>query len=397
MSFSKIGKRGAAVSILVMAVAACGSNPTQINTREPAAEQPAVKPEPAKSAAARVVETLKAAPVTSDELQKESTAPESTTAVAKPMVTTAAEPPSPVAAPAPVSEPPAVAKAAPAAPPSAPTAAPSPAPKAPSGPVSVADLKQKIGYANLTMMSGTGKRVAASDNAQAKGMLASAKEKLDVARKELEAGNTAQALQAVDESLQMLNTAARLVPSENVLQEQQQRYDAVRKELQTARTTHKSNFDKIVAQKGGSAGVKYDDVEVGRLETEAAGLATQKRYEDATARLEKAARLVNNATSEMMDSMTIVYQLDLSTPEKEWAYEQQRYKGYEELVGVAIEEKQPNAGQLMLINRSADKGRDMAVKAKDRAAAGEYPVAIRMIRDATDEIRRALRIAGIDQ
>ena len=99
----------------------------------------------------------------------------------------------------------------------------------------------------------------------------------------------------------------------------------------------------------------------------------------------------------LLHEQTIRYELTLDTPEDEYKYELDRYIGYEELIDVAIEQKKPSQGQLMLVNRSADKGRKMAAAARQKATEGDYPMAIRLIIDATDEVRRALRIMGITQ
>jgi hypothetical protein len=52
---------------------------------------------------------------------------------------------------------------------------------------------------------------------------------------------------------------------------------------------------------------------------------------------------------------------------------------------------------MKLIDRSVEKGMSMRDKALEMADKGKYPVAIRMIIDATKEIRRALRIMGVKQ
>ena len=76
-------------------------------------------------------------------------------------------------------------------------------------------------------------------------------------------------------------------------------------------------------------------------------------------------------------------------------YELKRFGGYEELVPVAIEAKKPTEGAIKLMNSYLDKSRNMRDEAKKKAESGNYPVAIRMMQDATKTVRLALRMVGV--
>jgi hypothetical protein len=263
--------------------------------------------------------------------------------------------------------------------------------------VSEEEVKQKISYASLMFISKASKRISASNHDQAKAMLNLAKEKYDSAQKALTDDNTNNAMALVDESIRLFNNASLLVPSESVLREKEARYNVLREELTSAIKSHAANYEKLVSQKGASAGVNFDDNKVNSLTSEAKSLAASKNYTGAIKLLEQAQNIVNIATSKMLDSLTIKYELDLSTPEGEFKYEYDRYLGYEELIPVAIEEKKPSDGQLMLVNRNVEKAKSMKDAALDKADSADYTMAIRMMMDATKEIRRALRIMGVNQ
>lgn len=265
-----------------------------------------------------------------------------------------------------------------------------------AGAASGRDLQQRFGFARLQVNT-VGKRIAASDHAEAKRLVAGAREKLDQAQQAVNAGDSDKASALIAAVMQELHSANQLVPSEAMREEQRRRYDNHRKALNTAVNTHRVNLEKAVAAQGPTAGARYDETELARLDQEAITLAGQQHYEDAIARLEQAQRLVNGAIHRMLNDTVVIVKLDLETPEKEWAYEERRYRGYEELLPVAVEVKIPNAGQKMLMERTAEQARAMAEKARAKAAARDYPVAIRMITDATEEIRKALRVVGVDQ
>ncbi len=259
------------------------------------------------------------------------------------------------------------------------------------------ELKQKISYARMMFMSKSSKRVAASNNAEAKAMLEESKSKMEQAKKALDGGDAATAQTLIDDSMRMFNAASIMVPSEAVIAEQRNRYEALLKELEQSKVTHKENYDRVVAKEGKEAAIEYDAEQVEVLIREAAKLAAAKDYDSAAATIDSANRMVNEATSDMLKGKQLTYELNIDTPEGEWAYELDRYLGYEELIPVAIENKKPNKGQLFLINRSVDKAKQMADTARKTAGSGDYPRAIAQILDATKEVRKALRLMGVKQ
>lgn len=259
------------------------------------------------------------------------------------------------------------------------------------------ELKQKVSYARMMFMSKSSKRVAASDNAEAKAMLDDSKSKMEQAKSALDAGDLATAQGLIDDSMRLFNAASIMVPSEAVIAEQRKRYEDLLKELEQSKATHQENYDRMVKKEGKEAGVEYDAEQVDILVVEAGKLAAEKDYDSAAATVDSANRMVNEAITTMLKDQIITYELNIDTPEGEWAYELDRYLGYEELIPIAIENKKPNKGQLFLINRSVDKAKGMADIARETAAAGEYPKAIAQVMDATKEVRKALRLMGVKQ
>ncbi len=259
------------------------------------------------------------------------------------------------------------------------------------------ELKQKVSYARMMFMSKSSKRVAASNNEQAKAMLSDSKSKMEKAKVLLDGGDLQAAQSEIDDSMRLFNAAAIMVPSASVIAGQRKRYENLLKELNAHRVTHQENFDRMVKKSGKEAGVEYDAEQVDTLVDEAAKMAVEKDYESAAATVDSANRMVNAATSDMLHDQIITYELNLDTPEGEWAYELDRYLGYEELIPVAIENKKPKKSLMFLINRNVKKGNEMAATAKETAASGDHPRAIAMILDATKEIRKALRLMGVKQ
>ena len=65
------------------------------------------------------------------------------------------------------------------------------------------------------------------------------------------------------------------------------------------------------------------------------------------------------------------------------------------MIPVAVEQRKPGKGALMLIERYRDKGVSLRDQAKERAAKGDYKNAILMLQAATANVRRGLRMAGV--
>ena len=261
--------------------------------------------------------------------------------------------------------------------------------------VSPAKVKQKLTFADMMLMSAGTKRVMASDNAEAKAMLDSAKQKIGAARQNLDAGKNESALLLADEGLRLVGSASRLVPSEEVLQEQNERYLELVDAVKNFEQAHKETTKSISKSHGKKSAVDYDKKQVHALLTEAKGLADKRQYMKAIPKVEKAELIVTSAINMMLDSKTLVYDVKFDTAEDEYAYELKRFTSYEELVPVAIEKKRPAPGAVKLMDGFVKKGRSQRDDAVKKAAEGDYPTAIAMMLSATTQVRRALRIAGV--
>lgn len=256
------------------------------------------------------------------------------------------------------------------------------------------ELKQQVSYVKMMMMGKSAKRIAGSGNAAAIAILDEIKTKVATAEQKLSAGDLDAAQQLLADSMKLFNTASNLVPSEDVLAQEKERYAKLTKDLETALSVYKRNYDRTL-KSGAGKGVVYDKDKVNQLAAEADKLAEQNKFAEGGKLLVSARDLIDAATSQMMHKQELVYELKLDTPQDEYKYEHDQYLGYAELIPVAIENKQPGKGQMLLVSRHEEKARQMADEADKKAQAGEYPVAIRMIKDATEEVRKALKIMGV--
>jgi len=141
--------------------------------------------------------------------------------------------------------------------------------------------------------------------------------------------------------------------------------------------------------------IGYDAELVDWLLAEATELADEKRYLNALKVVEHVRSLITKALRDTLNGQEIVVELDISTPELEFAYEHRRYQGYEELIPIAIERMRPDSATHKLMSYYVEQGQRMEKQALVTAEILEYPKAISMVLDATRAMQMALRTLGV--
>ena len=260
-----------------------------------------------------------------------------------------------------------------------------------------AKVNQKLMFANMLLNSSSGKRIADSGIQDAIDLQLQAKKLIAQAETKLKAGDNNSAYADADSALNMLKKSSRLVPSDEELQELKTRFKELQGSVKEYEKSHADNVKRISKAKGDSAAVQYDKNLVDKLKADADTHAKAGNYAKANKSLDEAQHHITVALQKMLESQTIVYDLNFETPQEEYDYELKRFGGYEELIPVAIEAKKPAPGAIQLMNNFLDKAQKMRDEAKQKAASGDYPTAIKMMQDATVTVRRALRMVGVMQ
>lgn len=262
-------------------------------------------------------------------------------------------------------------------------------------PVNKVDVVRKLRFARMMLMTKSGRRISESDNQKAKLIIKDVSNKLNQVERLLEHNQQVRADATLGEAMRLFNIAGRMVPSESLKDQWKKDFSGLEEELEVAKDLHKRNYDKITAKQGMGAGVNYDHKSVARLEKKAEEQADNDDYLNANESLMIARDMIQAAIRQMMSGRKIVYELNLDTPEAEFKYELNKYIGYEELIPIAIEQKKPGRGIKMLAMRHVQEAKRMADAARKTATETDYPRAIRMLQDATAEIRKALKLMGV--
>ncbi|MFV2055981.1 MAG: hypothetical protein ACC707_05900 [Thiohalomonadales bacterium] len=263
--------------------------------------------------------------------------------------------------------------------------------------VTAAMVNQKLMFANMLIKSKTTERVQKGTNEVAKKLQAAAEISIASAKKALAADDVEKAYGFAAQGVNDLKQVKKLVPSESQLALLKSRYKELIQSLENFEKSHKKSYQRTIKKKGKESAVDYDHEKVKQLKQSAEAAVKATDYNLGNKSLDEAQRIVTLAIKKMMDSQTVVYDLNFETAEEEYEYELRRFKGYEILIPIAVKMKRPSEGAKKLMQTYLKKGQEMRDAAIAKAKGENFPVAIAMLHDATKEVRRALRMVGVNQ
>jgi len=263
--------------------------------------------------------------------------------------------------------------------------------------VTAGAVKQKLSYAQMVIGSSSAKRIEGSGNQKAIETLANARGQIEAAKASLAGGELDQAMGQVNDGLRLMAAASRQVTTESEMAgvNHKAQYEELSNSLKTYEGSYKRNVDRAVKMKQ-PLKAKLDKVEYDRLIAEGGSLATKDEYAAANKSLQKAQAMITSVLTNMLHAQTVTYDLNFETPQKEYEYELARYENYEELIPLAIEQKQPSQRALELVDSFVQKATKIRDEGKAIAAKGDYKMAIMAMQAATANLRRALRMVGVN-
>jgi tetratricopeptide (TPR) repeat protein len=263
--------------------------------------------------------------------------------------------------------------------------------------VSESSVKQKLSYAKMVLGSGSAKRIEASGNTAAIKMLNDARSQITAAGTSFAGGKLEQSMGQIDEGLRLLTAASRQITTESEMSgvNYKATYDELSNSLQTYEKSYKRHVDHANKTKQ-PLKTTLDEAEYNRLVSAGKASADKEDYASASKSLEKAQAMIVGVLTDMLHSQTVTYDKNFETPKEEYEFELARLESYEELIPLAIEQKQPSERALELIDGFVKKAAKIKSEGKDVAAKGDYKMAIMAMQAATSNLQRALRLAGVN-
>ncbi len=258
-------------------------------------------------------------------------------------------------------------------------------------------VKQKLSYAQMVMVSSSAKRVEESGSTDAITMLGEARQQVESAKTMLAGGKLEDAMGHVDAGLRLMTAASRAITTESDIAavDHKVKHD----ELVSSLKTYDASYAKNIAyfnKKKQPVKNKLDEVEYGNLVSSGRSQASKGDYMAANKDLGKAQTMITTVLTEMLHAQTVVYETTFDDPKEQYEHELARVESYEELVPLAIEQKEPNERTLGLIEDFVKKAAQIKAEGQSIAAKGDYKMAIMAMEAATSNLQRALRLAGVN-
>lgn len=222
--------------------------------------------------------------------------------------------------------------------------------------------------------------------------LAERKRALDLwaqAKAALDVGSLAEAQRLLMEAPKVLFGAARHAAPEQITNDKQRADFVNRRESVSALMVAQK---RISDEKGNVEGAGQTVKAVDELLLEADKLAAAGNYKDAKVLADKAYLLAKASVGQMRSGDTLVRSLNFASKAEEYKYELDRNDSLAMLYKVLIEQKGNATPGIVEQVRKSGETRQSAEKA---AAGGDHEAGVRLLEDATSQLIRAIRSAGI--
>lgn len=238
-------------------------------------------------------------------------------------------------------------------------------------------------------------RIKASRDKQAAELLSEARDYHQHAQSLIRAGDLAGAEKFLDRAIGHAGKARQLAPDAG-RRTIAERFEFSRllggvESLRASYVRHRPKSDGTPTSRGFDAEIERVDA----LIDDARTLAAADQVGAAIKAAQHAERGLITGLSRLLGSATILYSQRFDTPAEEFAYELERNRSYEELVPVAIGELKPPAQAVRGIEGHVARNQGLREQAKVHAQRQDHPAAMRALRSGTEQLQRALALAGV--
>jgi len=236
------------------------------------------------------------------------------------------------------------------------------------------------------------KRISESGNEEARSHFAAAAQHQSRADAALQAGNVPDADAQLNEALWMIGKARQLVPdSMKRIIEHRFRYAQLLASVESMEHAYRGHLQRL--NQAPAQDVSW--VKVARMMEQAKTYRTAEQLPQANRELLNAQSALLAALGTLLKGVTLDYTPRFSQTSDEFGFELTRHDSYAELVPIALSELKPSETARKAVQRHVESSRGLKHQAQQLAAAKNYDGALRTIRTGTDELQRALQLAGV--
>ena len=241
----------------------------------------------------------------------------------------------------------------------------------------------------LLNTSSAAKQIAEANNPKANTERDRALELWSNAKAAFDGGDLAQANKLSTESRKVFIGAVRFAAPEKITAEKQ------RQDFQNRRDSVMALLDaqkRVSQEKGGVDGAAQAAKDIEKRIGEADQLAAVGKYVDAKVLADQAYLLAKASVNQMRSGDTLVRSLNFKDKAEEYKYELDRNDSLQMLYKVLIEQK--GAPSDMVLGQVA-KAKELRLTAEGSAANGDHAGAVKQLEDASQQLVRAIRAAGV--
>ncbi len=246
--------------------------------------------------------------------------------------------------------------------------------------------------ARLLNASSGAQRVAGSDNVLAKQIREDGLKRYEEAQRAFAAGDLEAASRLSSEASRIMFQAIR------VLGTQQESRDKKASDFEARAASVAvliQALERIAEAEDESGKAAQTITGINTTVKRARALMAGGEHDEARRLLDGGYEMAKLAVDHLRDGKTLVRTLNFASAEEEYAYELDRNDTHLMLVKVLLEEKQPDEHKRAMVEQFVARSRQLRQEAQSQAGSGDFAGAIALLEQATKELVRAIRGAGI--
>jgi hypothetical protein len=259
---------------------------------------------------------------------------------------------------------------------------------------------QNIGFVErLINESAAAKQIIEGDNEEAKALREKSIVHLKAAVAAQQQGNAKAVAESLSSAKQAIFAAMRLVGGKVVKDKKRENFNKKLQSLKSLLEAHQHVREEKLAEEG--AGKKIAQA-AAQVEGHVKDKMAEAQAEFGRGELDAAMNSLNSAYLSIKLSITqmhngdrLVRSLHFETREDEYRYELDRNDTHKMLIHTVLKEKyeDPRLGKLMDV--PLQKARELRGQAEKQAGEGDFETAIKLLEESTQQVIRAIRMAGI--
>ena len=259
------------------------------------------------------------------------------------------------------------------------------------------ELKQKVNFLEMSInKSDSVKRIAASNNTEAKAKLKDAQEMLTAGKSAFDSDNLQLAKTRIDEAYGLMTEAARLVPSEFMQKKAKNNFDELVQGIKVLEASYIQNYEAIVKEGGEKNIKKLDSDKIHKMLDSAKIFFEEGKYDKANEILFDAKGEISNVLANMLANTTIPYEAIFSTTrEQAYTFELAHFYSHEKELQQVIEQMHPSPAEITLMESYVKNGKEKRDQAIAEAKQQNFAGALEKIKNASGQLEEALKSVGV--